>query len=67
MLSPMHSILSHTGAELGSHALFSVSSRSVHMVADGVENFETAVDVCVWQDGRGKLFLWEHPLSTAGD
>ena len=39
-------------------------SQSVHMVAEGVENFETAVEVCVWQDEREKLFLLEHPLPS---
>jgi len=34
------------------------------MVAEGVENFETAVEVCVWQDEREKLFLLEHPLPS---
>ena len=36
-------------------------TRAVHLIADGVENFETAVQVCEWQDDRGKLFLLENP------
>eukprot|EP00435_Cladocopium_sp_Y103_P071135 s185_g36.t2 len=39
-------------------------ARAVHMVAEGVENFETAVEVCVWQDERDKVFLLEHPLPS---
>eukprot|EP00435_Cladocopium_sp_Y103_P022720 s4252_g5.t1 len=39
-------------------------SQSVHMVSEGVENFETAVEVCEWQDDRGKVFLLEHPLPS---
>ena len=39
-------------------------SQSVHMVAEGMENFEIAVEVCVWQDEREKLFFLEHLLPS---
>ena len=34
------------------------------MVAEGMENFEIAVEVCVWQDEREKLFFLEHLLPS---
>ena len=39
-------------------------SQLIYMVAEGMENFEIAVEVCVWQDEHEKLFLLEHLLPS---